>query len=303
MSEELTTYEDVGAYRNLGSGFSVARAAFALAGFHPDFNGARFDSLADQLNDLGGGIEISMLAAIPKGSGLGTSSILAGTLLGTLSGLCDLNWDKLAICARVSALEQILGSGGGWQDQFGGLLHGGKLIETHPGIDQIPSIRWLPDSFFDTGGIGSRLLLYYTGITRRAHDVLSEIVRGMFLNDAERLRILHRIRQNGRICFDAVQRANVSDFNAAVCNSWAMNCALDSGTNPPEVEKVIDSVNSHLSAVKLAGAGGGGFIFFVAKDTEASHEIRHRLDQNPPNNRARFVRMSLSATGLEVTRS
>jgi galactokinase/mevalonate kinase-like predicted kinase len=303
LSEVLTTYEDVGAYRSLGSGFAVARAALALAGFHPTFNGARYDSLKDQLEALGGGIELSMLAAIPKGSGLGTSSILAGTLLGTLSELCDLNWDKPALCARVSVLEQILGSGGGWQDQFGGLLHGAKLIETHTGIDQTPSIRWLPASFFEAGGIGSRLLLYYTGITRVAHDVLSEIVRGMFLNDSQRLRILHRIRQNGRLCFDAVQRADVNDFCLAIVNSWEMNCALDSGVNPPEVEQIIASVAPHLSAVKLAGAGGGGFVFFVARDPAAAQEIQRLLNENPPNDRARFVRMTLSATGLEVTRS
>jgi len=82
-----------------------------------------------------------------------------------------------------------------------------------------------------------------------------------------------------------------------------MNCALDSGVNPPEVEQIITSVAPHLSAVKLAGAGGGGFVFFVAQDPAAALEIQRVLHENPPNDRARFVSMSLSATGLEVTRS
>ncbi len=94
LSEHLTTYEEVAAYDTLSSGFAVARAAFALAGFDPRFNGGKYRTLAEQLAAFGGGVEVSMLAAIPKGSGLGTSSILAATLLGSLSDLADLGWDR-----------------------------------------------------------------------------------------------------------------------------------------------------------------------------------------------------------------
>ncbi|MBT3191991.1 MAG: bifunctional fucokinase/L-fucose-1-P-guanylyltransferase, partial [Verrucomicrobia bacterium] len=103
LSESLTSYEEVGAYDRLSSGFAIARAAFALVGFEPRFNGGRYPSLEAQLTAFGGGIEISMLAAIPKGSGLGTSSILAGTLLGTLADLCDLGWDRSEISRRTLA--------------------------------------------------------------------------------------------------------------------------------------------------------------------------------------------------------
>lgn len=303
ISEQLSTYEDLGSYRSVASGFSVAKAALCLCGFHPDFNGAKFDSLEDQLRSFGGGIDVSMLAAIPKGSGLGTSSILAGTVLGALSEQCGFCWDPLALAARVSAVEQMLGSGGGWQDQLGGLLPGVKLLETRPGMEQLPSVRWLPNDFFLSPDYSTRALLYYTGITRLAHDVLGEIVRGMFLNDPSRLSVLGGIADNSQNCFDAIQRFDFDDFSASVDRSWQLNQALDSGTNPAEVAKMVERIEPHVSGLKLAGAGGGGFMYLVAKDADHARQLRSELEKNPPNERARFVEMSVSTTGLQVTRS
>jgi hypothetical protein len=75
-----------------GDPFALAKAALCLAGFHPAAvapeSRPAHATLREQLADFGGGLEISLLAAAPKGSGLGTSSILAATLLGTLSDAC-----------------------------------------------------------------------------------------------------------------------------------------------------------------------------------------------------------------------
>ena len=244
-----------------------------------------------------------MLAAIPKGSGLGTSSILSGTVLGALNDLCGFHWDSQTLAARVSAVEQMLGTGGGWQDQVGGIFPGAKLFETRPGMVQTPSVRWLPNDFFLSTEYANRAMLYYTGITRRAHDVLGEIVRGMFLNDPVRLNVLAGIGANAGHCFDSVQRFDFEDFAKSVDRSWQLNQALDSGTNPPEVAKIIERMAPHISALKLAGAGGGGFMYLIAKDASHAQQLRNELENDPPNDRARFVNMSISRTGLQVTRS
>ena len=148
LVERLKSYDDVRAYDKLGSGFTLARAAFALAGFHPDFNGGGFQSLEEQLKAMGGGVEISMLAATPKGSGLGTSSILAATILGVLSDFAGLSWDKVEVTQRTLALEQMLTSGGGWQDQVGGVFPGIKLVKTVPGLNRSQiGLKRLPWTF------------------------------------------------------------------------------------------------------------------------------------------------------------
>jgi galactokinase/mevalonate kinase-like predicted kinase len=303
LKEVLTTYEDIGAYAALGSGFSIARAAFALVGFHPDFNGGAFSSLESQLESFGCGVEVSLLAAVPKGSGLGTSSILAGTLLGGLADFCGLGWDCVEIARRVSALEQMLGSGGGWQDQYGGLLPGAKLIETAPGLSQSAVVRRAVSEFFDEAIRDGRLLLYYTGITRLAHDVLGEIVCNMFLNRADVLTALGAIAENGRRAMDMVQLGDWNGFVECVRRSWSLNQALDCGVNPPEVQALIERMAGCYSALKLAGAGGGGYMILVTESHAQSLELKQRLKENPPNERARFVELEVSRTGLQVSRS
>lgn len=302
LVEQLKTYDDVRAYDKLGSGFTLARAAFALTGFHPDFNGGTYQTLEEQLNALGGGIEISMLAAIPKGSGLGTSSILAATLLGVLSDFAGLKWGKIEITQRTLALEQMLTSGGGWQDQVGGVFPGIKLVKTIPGLEQAPEVRWLPERFFK-GPEKARLLLYYTGITRLAHDILGEIVRGIFLNSSTRLDTVHDIARTAEFCHDAIQRDDFDAFTEAIRRSWKLNKQLDPGTNPAAVESLFDLAGDDLAAAKLLGAGGGGYLFIIANDADAALRIQQRFEAHPPNDGARFVEFALSETGLQVTRS
>jgi galactokinase/mevalonate kinase-like predicted kinase len=302
LTEQLKTYEDVRAYDKLGSGFTLARAAFALAGFHPDFNDGRFQSLEEQLKAMGGGVEISMLAAIPKGSGLGTSSILAATILGVLSDFAGLNWGKVEITQRTLALEQMLTSGGGWQDQVGGVFPGIKLVQTVPGLEQAPIVRWLPGRFFQ-GPKKARMLLYYTGITRVAQNILGEIVRGIFLNSKARLETVHEIARASEFCHDAIQRDDFDAFTEAVGRSWMLNQQLDSGTNPKGAQDILETAGSDLAAAKLLGAGGGGYLFMIANDVDAAFRIKQRLEDNPPNDGARFVDFALSETGLQVTRS
>ena len=141
VEERVRTYEELDTFAQPDSAFALAKAAFALAGFLPRFHAdGGFASLEKQLRDFGGGIELSLLSAVPKGSGLGTSSILAATVLAALGDLCGLNWDRNVLFTRTLALEQMLTTGGGWQDQAGAIFRGIKLIETAPGLAQKPTI-------------------------------------------------------------------------------------------------------------------------------------------------------------------
>ena len=304
IEKRLTTFEEIAKFDQPQADFSLAKAALALVGFLPRFHATgRFTTLREQLIDFGGGIELTFLSAAPKGSGLGTSSILAATTLGALSELCGLGWDRQTLFQRSLALEQLLTTGGGWQDQAGGLHRGIKIIETAPGLGQRPVIRWLPEHLFEQGLRDGTILLYYTGITRMAKNILQEIVRGMFLNSRRHLDHLDAIRAHGSQTFEALQMGNWDTLCAAVRRSWELNQALDSGTNPPQVQSILALIQPQLAAAKLLGAGGGGYLLMFANDPAAAQAIRLQLGSNPPNANARFVDFSLSQTGLAITRS
>jgi len=304
VEERLSSYADLETFGQPGHSFALAKAALALAGFLPRFHTAGgFGSLEKQLQDFGGGIEVSLLSAVPKGSGLGASSILAATVLAALSDLCGLGWDRNVLFSRTLALEQMLTTGGGWQDQAGAVFGGVKLIETTPGLGQKPSLHWLPVQLFDTSHANRTILLYYTGITRLAKNILAEIVRGMFLNSPQRLATLAEIKSNAGLASSAVQQCDYDLLVTAVRNSWKLNQRLDAGANPPEVRDIFERVKEHLAAGKLLGAGGGGYMIMFARDEEGAAKIKQTLTRNPPNERARFVDFSLSENGLQVTRS
>lgn len=301
--EVIHTYDELGDYRRIGSPFSIPKAALALAGFLPLFSGERYASLKQQLESFGTGIEVTLLSAIPAGSGLGTSSILASTVLGALSDFCGLAWDKNEICRRTLALEQLLTTGGGWQDQYGGVLQSVKLLQTEPGFAQQPLVRWLPEQIFTSLDSRDCHLLYYTGITRTAKGILAEIVRSMFLNSALHLDLLGEMKIHALEMAEAIQRGDFADYGRLVGKSWMQNKALDAGTNPPAVEEIIHRIEDYTLGYKLAGAGGGGYLYMVAKDPQAAIRIREVLTQQAPNPRARFVEMSLSGRGFQVSRS
>lgn len=301
--EIIKTYEELSQYKKVGSPFSIPKAALVLAGFHPDFSAEHYGTLNEQLEAFGAGLEITLLAAIPAGSGLGTSSILASTVLGAVNDFCGLAWDKNEICRRTLVLEQLLTTGGGWQDQYGGVLHGIKLLQTEDDFNQSPQVRWLPDYLFNEPGFKECHLLYYTGMTRTAKGILGEIVSSMFLNSSAHLSLLAEMKAHALDMAEAVQRGHFNRYATLVGKSWMQNKALDSGTNPPSVEAIIDRIKDYTLGYKLPGAGGGGYLYMVAKDVEAAARIKEILTNNPPNARARFVRMDLSNKGLQISRS
>jgi len=234
---------------------------------------------------------------------LGTSSILAATVLGAINEFCDLHWDKYDICQRIFVLEQLLTTGGGWQDQFGGVMGGVKLLQTKSGFIQKPSIKWLPEHVFTDPENAMCHLLYYTGIRRTAKDILAEIVRRMFLNENAQLQLLRQMKDHALSMYEALQQQDFKRVGLLMRHTWRQNQSIDSGTNPPEVEAISRLVDDLCLGYKLPGAGGGGYLYMIAKDPDAAIRIKHILNCNRQNANARFVDMSLSQSGMEISRS
>ena len=295
--EVVETYEQLTDFMHVGSPFSIPKAALVLAGF----GGGQ--SLKVQLEAFGCGIELTLLSAIPAGSGLGTSSILASTVLGALNDFCGLGWDKNEIGRRTLILEQMLTTGGGWQDQFGGVLGGVKLLQTVRGFDQSPKVRWLPGDLWLQPEYKPCHLLYYTGITRTAKQILAEIVRRMFLNHGDELRLLRDMKEHTMEMYEAILGNDFKAMGRLVRKTWQQNQQLDSGTNPPVVSALTDLIDDLCLGYKLPGAGGGGYLYMIAKDPEAAARIKQILNEHRYHQSARFVEMSLSTKGLQISRS
>ena len=182
-------------------------------------------------------------------------------------------------------------------------MGGVKLLDTQRGFDQNPRVRWLPDDVFTQPEYAQCHLLYYTGITRIAKKILAEIVRRMFVNQHQQLLQLREMKAHAIDMYEAIQRQDFQETGLLIRKTWEQNQCIDSGTNPDSVRKITDLIDDLCLGYKLPGAGGGGYLYMVAKDPEAAARIKQLLTTQQPNANARFVDMTLSKTGLQVSRS
>jgi len=135
-----STAEQVLAPADPGSPFTIARMALVLAGIVKPGH-----ELRRVLRSHGGGLEICTSVGLPMGSGLGTSSILSATVLRALAAMGGVTLSDVALTDEVSCLEQMMTTGGGWQDQAGGIFPGAKVVTSGPGLRQrlrVEPIRW-----------------------------------------------------------------------------------------------------------------------------------------------------------------
>ena len=282
---------------------ALAKTALALSGIVPDAWRDGRASLGEHLEILGGGLDISIFSGLPKGSGLGSSSILGAALLACLARVRGEECTHAELFARTSALEQRLGSGGGWQDQIGGIAPGVKLIRTQPGLVQTPSLQWTP---FGGGASGApllraRLLLLFTGQTRRAQHILARVVERYLAREPEVLRIIDRLKHGAENAAQALAAGDIAQMAASLNEYWELKKALDPGSTNAEIEILLARLAPFTAAACACGAGGGGFLAILARDANAATEIRHIVKREPPHPNARFFDWEIDETGLAVS--
>ena len=188
---------------------TLPRVALQLAGVVPHHRGA---SLKRRLERLGGGLVLTLYSAVPKGSGLGTSSILGATVLACLDRIFNRRIDRDVLIERTSALEQCMTTRGGWQDQVGGIPGGIKISRTEPGVVQRPRIDVLepPIGFIDS--IRERTVLLYSGEKRLARNILEKVVGRYLAREPEALRIVHRLKDGAEAMADAIRIGDEDAF-------------------------------------------------------------------------------------------
>lgn len=299
---EVGEFEDLLDYRQATSSFALAKAALVLAGVSPQSGGLRGEaSLKKVLKAFGGGVELTTLAAIPKGSGLGTSSIMGAVIVAALARVVGKDLSQRELFHQVLRLEQALTTGGGWQDQIGGVVDGVKMIVTEPGMVPDAHIHYVPQDIIDPKYNGGQTLLYYTGITRLAKDILHQVVGRYLDRDRANVATLVHIGQVAREVMGSFIRKDIARFGHLVDTAWQLNKRLDPNSSNDEIEALLARVRPHIHGAKLLGAGGGGFLLMICRSAADAAIVRQMLETEPANERARFFDYSVSDEGLVVT--
>ncbi|UCG49202.1 MAG: hypothetical protein JSU94_05345 [Phycisphaerales bacterium] len=299
---EISSLGELLDYREPESEYALAKAAIALSGFsHETADWPKGATLRRMLELFGGGIELTTLAAIPKGSGLGTSSIMGAVVIAVIQRVCGRVLTHKELFHTVLRLEQSLTTGGGWQDQIGGAVGGTKVVTTEPGLVPDARIHYLPADVLDPKANGGQTVLYYTGITRLAKNILEQVVGGYLNRDRATMSTLKQIHSLALQVAEALSRKDIRSFGRLVDSAWQLNKQLDPNSTNDQVEALLARVRPHVFGAKLLGAGGGGFMLMVCKTPEEGRKVRTVLEAEPVNARSRLFDFGVNMEGLVVT--
>lgn len=265
-------------YRDPADPLALHKAALVLCGAVPETPTRVSDLFTD-----GAGLRVTTDIAVPKGSGLGTSSILAGALLAALYRAGGRERESHALFDDILNLEQMLTTGGGWQDQVGGLTPGIKLTVSAPGIPQQLSIAPVALDAAVSAALDRRLLLIYTGRRRLAKGILRTIMGRYLANDQVVKHSLQEIQVLARAMLDALRAGDLDTVGQLMSRHWEINKQMDAGSTNPGIDALFMAMQPHVAGAKLAGAGGGGFIEAISRDDDPQHsQIRRCLQADFP---------------------
>jgi D-glycero-alpha-D-manno-heptose-7-phosphate kinase len=232
-------------------------------------------------------IEITTLADIPAGTGLGSSGSFTTALLRALSAYHrkPIHSDALAALAcdiELNRLNEPIGK----QDQYIAAYGGVTCFTFRPddGVDvrsvalSLPALHRLED----------HLLLFFTGYSRSASSILADQQVKTAANDADMLANLHYVKELGHRSLQALESGELTTLGELMHEHWEHKKARSRGMSNPQIDEWYDlALKNGATGGKLVGAGGGGFLMFYANDTTrlraamrkaGLEEVRFRFD-------------------------
>jgi len=220
-----------------------------------------------------GGVEITTLADIPSsGSGLGSSSAVTVGLLHALYAYTgrQVSAEELAEGACRIEIERC-GKPIGKQDQYIAALGGIRDLRFGPGEDV--SHEELGLSASERVALQQQMMLFYTGITRRADNILAE----QNANVSATLPQLDLLRDLAGFAAKRLRSGDVDAIGPALRESWEAKRQLASGVSNSQVDGAVTrALEAGASGVKLTGAGGGGFLVVLCR-MERQRAVRDSL--------------------------
>lgn len=232
-------------------------------------------------------LEIASMADIPAGTGLGSSGSFTTALLKALHAH-ERIWVQPSELAEQACLIEmdILGEPIGKQDQYIAAYGGITAFEFHKdGRVESQPVQMSEDTRVE---MEENLLLFFTGYSRSASDILKDQKVRSEKHDAAMLENLDFTKELGRQSLRAFEQGNLEDFAKIMDTHWQRKKARTAGMSNDRINQWYDlAMRNGALGGKLIGAGGGGFLMFYAHDRKklrvtmreaGLREVRFRYD-------------------------
>lgn len=246
----------------------IIREAFALVGLD------------------GKGMEVTSMADIPAGTGLGSSGSFTVALLKALHAWKREFRTQAQIAEEACEIEIVrLGEPVGKQDQFIAAFGGLTRFDIAHNGDVTPApLQIEADKVAD---LQDNLLLFFTGYSRSASAILGNQVQSLTRNDPETVKNLHFVKACGNECAAALTQGDTQTLGKLMDHYWQHKKARG-GMSNEEINRLYEvGMANGAFGGKLVGAGGGGLLMFVAEDRtrlraamrkEGAQEVRFAFD-------------------------
>ncbi|MCD8155660.1 MAG: bifunctional fucokinase/L-fucose-1-P-guanylyltransferase [Clostridiales bacterium] len=263
--------------------FALHKAALIACGVIPAKDSAEngvMISLSDICLRLGCGMYMNTrVIDIPKGSGLGTSSILAGACVKALLKAMGQEPSDDEVFERVLCMEQLMSTGGGWQDQVGGIVPGLKMVTARPGLAQKIVCTPLAVSEETIAELNDRFALIYTGQRRLARNLLRDVVGKYICNDKTSIMAHYKIQQLAVLMRFELEKGNVDGFADLLTEHWVESQHIDAGSTNTCIDQIFSVMDDLIDGKMICGAGGGGFLQVILKKGVSKDDLRKRLNE------------------------
>jgi D-glycero-alpha-D-manno-heptose-7-phosphate kinase len=226
-----------------------------------------FRCVLDRFNMCG--VEVTSTADIPSGTGLGSSSSFTVALLQCVYAHQGVHRSKAELAAEACAIEiDQLKSPIGKQDQYAAAFGGLNFIRFEP--DDSVFIEPVTISRDRLHELNSRLLMFYTGMTRDANEILEEQGRAMRAGNG-RVETMHRMVDLACEMRGCLQQGCLDRFGALLHDAWLLKRSLCDQISNDRIDDLYELARSAGAlGGKILGAGGGGFLLlYCAPEKQA----------------------------------
>ncbi|GMR35609.1 hypothetical protein PMAYCL1PPCAC_05804, partial [Pristionchus mayeri] len=246
------------------------------------------------------GLRIRLESRFAHGSGLGSSSILAAACILALWEITGVERDDERLIHIVLYVEQLLTTGGGWQDQVGGVFPGLKLALFN---SEQRTVVVHPVTVSDRleKSINDRLVIIYTGQPRLAKNLLQEVVRSWLTREGDKCAALEEMSKEVErmkdqwTSLDALPLSHIDQY-------YSIKKRLATGCEPEGVTRIIEALSNVSSTCWLVGAGGGGYLCVALREGYGSAYAQSAIDRSGLSH-LRVQRVQLCYDTVAVERS
>ena len=227
---------------------------------------------------------------------------MASALCAVIWGVTGNLFDRKSLLQVVLAVEQLLTTGGGWQDQVGGVLGGINRGFSKPGPLLQVKFEPLPveDAFVDL--MEQHMVLLYTGKIRLAKNILDVVVTRWFDHCPTMMDCFRKLHTGSMQMQGAIKTRDLARVAALFTEYWELKKKLAENSEPPEVTQLIRVVEPYCVGYSLLGAGGGGFLCAITALPDMHDEIRTELKRNSDFDKVTVHRISLDTHGIQLYR-